>query len=284
MALVPWPAGRPAPPLPSRSPSLLRAIAIQPRLFREPLRAIGRRGRDGTRGNGDGRPVIVLPGMGVGDLATLPLRRYLRARGHDTRGWGLGRHRPDVAATLERLLPRLEALAAEHGRTVALIGWSLGGVVARELARLRPDLVASVITLGAPVRGGLRPTAIAGLFRLQGWDLAEVERLFSAAARVPIRVPLTAVWSRRDGIVAWQACVDTETPGAENLEATSCHWGLGFDPDVLEALAARLATNRCESVTVTDLQRARIGDSYRIPLRNSVTVTGIAPASPAGIR
>lgn len=243
MALLSWPAGEPTPLLPARPPSLLRAIAVQPRLLREPLRAIARSRRDGAIGADVGVPVLVLPGMGVGDLVTLPLRRYLRARGHDARPWGLGRHRPEVDRTLARLQPRLEALAAEHGRSVALVGWSLGGVVARELARLRPDLVASVVTLGAPVRGGLRPTAIAGLFRLQGWDLAEVERLFAAAARVPIRVPLTAIWSRRDGIVAWQACVD-DTPGALNLEATSCHWGLGFDPDVLEAIADGLAKNR----------------------------------------
>lgn len=230
----------PAPALPPRRPAILAAVAIQFRLAREPWRRWRARAELAAAPRGEG-PVLVLPGMGVGDLSTLSLRRYLRALGHDARGWGLGRHRPDAARTLSRLLPRLEELAATARRPVALVGWSLGGVVARELARLRPDLVRRVITLGAPVVGGVRHTAIAGLFRLQGWDLDEVARRVEAASAVPIRVPVTAIWSRRDGIVAWQACVDSRTPGAENLEASSCHWGLGLDPEVLLAVAERLA-------------------------------------------
>jgi hypothetical protein len=91
---------------------------------------------------------------------------------------------------------------------------------------------------------GLRHTAIAGLFRLQGWDLDDVAARVAEAERIPLRVPLTAVFSRRDGIVAWQACVDTRTPEAAHFEARSCHWGLGFDPEVLSTLAARLAPPR----------------------------------------
>jgi pimeloyl-ACP methyl ester carboxylesterase len=184
---------------------------------------------------------MVIPGMGVGDLSTVTLRRFLRRRGWDARGWGLGRNRPDVPRRLAGALDRLEGLAAERGEPVALVGWSLGGVIARELGRLRPDLVSRVATLGTPVVGGLRPTAIAGLFRLQGWDLDEVARLVATANRTPIRVPVAAFWSRRDGIVAWQACVDSATPGAESFEVSSCHWGLGLDPDVLCGLAAWLA-------------------------------------------
>jgi pimeloyl-ACP methyl ester carboxylesterase len=137
-------------------------------------------------------------------------------------------------------LPRLEALVVETGTPVAIVGWSLGGVLARELARLRPDLVRRVVTLGSPVVGGLRYTAVAGFYRIQGWDIEEIDRLVAAANRSPIHVPVTAIWSRRDGIVAWQASVDDFTPGAENLEATSCHWGLGLDPEVLAALPALL--------------------------------------------
>lgn len=232
-ARAPAPASIPA-------PSLLAAIAIQTTLAREPFRRWRARARLDAAPRGDGEPVLVLPGMGVGDLSTLTLRRYLRRHGFDARGWRLGRHRPEVPRTLLRALPRLEAFAAESGRAVALVGWSLGGLVARELARLRPDLVRRVITLGSPVVGGFKPTAIAGLFRLQGWDLDEVERRLAEAERTPLRVPVTAIWSRRDGIVAWPACVERTTPGAENLEATSCHWGLGLDPDVLIALAERL--------------------------------------------
>lgn len=179
--------------------------------------------------------------MGVGDLSTRTVRRYLRRRGFDARGWGLGRNRPNVPRNLARTLARLEALAGERGERVALVGWSLGGILARELARLRPDLVRHVVTLGTPVREGLRATAIAGLFRLQGWDLDAVAALLAAADATPIRVPVTAILSRRDGIVAWPACVDRWAKDVEHFEATSCHWGLGLDPDVLETIAARLA-------------------------------------------
>jgi len=229
------------PELPSKPPSLLAAVPRQLEAFVELARLARARARLAAAPRGDGGPVLVFPGMGVGDVSTRAIRHTLRRLGHDARPWRLGRNRPDVAAFLERLLPRLEALAAARRRRVALVGWSLGGILARELARLRPDLVHRVVTLGSPVVGGFRHTAVAGLFRIQGWNLAEVERLVAEANRTPIRVPVTALWSRRDGIVAWQACVDVATPDVENLEAGSCHWGLGFDPDVLDVIAARLA-------------------------------------------
>ncbi len=223
------------------TPSLLLAIPRQLRLFREPFRRRREHERLAAAPGGRGEIVIVLPGMGMGDFSTVTLRRFLRRLGFDARGWGLGRHRPEVWITLDRLLPRLEALAAERSEPVALVGWSLGGVVARELARMRPDLVRAVVTLGAPVVGGLKHTAIAGLFRVQGWDLDDVARRVEAANRIPLRVPVTAIWSRRDGIVAWQAAIDRDTPAVENVEVGSCHWGLGLDPDVLVRVARAVA-------------------------------------------
>jgi pimeloyl-ACP methyl ester carboxylesterase len=243
MPLVLWPPSSPPPPLPARAPSLMVAGLSQVLLLRELLLRRFRkdlRAELATAPRGDGEPVLVLPGMGVGDISTLPIRRYLRRQGLDARGWELGRNSPDAEATLRRLLPRLTTFVAEARQPVALVGWSLGGVVARELARLRPDLVRCLVTLGSPVAGGFRHTAIAGLFRIQGWNLEEIERLVAEANRTPIRVPVTAIWSRRDGIVAWPAAVDSTTPGAVNLEATSCHWALGLDPEVLAALPAAL--------------------------------------------
>jgi alpha-beta hydrolase superfamily lysophospholipase len=229
-----------APLEPSVRPSLLAALALQPRLLREPWRRRRQSARLANAPIGAGETVLVLPGMGVGDFSTVTLRRFLGRHGFDARGWGLGRHRPEVWKTMPRALALLERTAAETGGKVSLVGWSLGGLVARELARLRPDLVRRVVTLGSPVRGGLRHTAIAGLFQIQGWDLDHVARLVEAADRVPIRVPVTAIWSRRDGIVAWQACV-VEGENADNVEVGSVHWGMGLDPDVLVAVAERLA-------------------------------------------
>jgi hypothetical protein len=236
----PSPPAAPALPASIRPPSLLLAPLRELRALAEPLRWWRARRRLAALPCGDGRGVLVLPGMHVADWTTAPLRRLLRELGHDARGWELGAHGADVAKTLPRALARLEAFATERRAPVALVGWSLGGVVARELARLRPDLVARVVTLGAPVTGGAKATAVSYPYRLRGWDLDEIERAIGAANAVPIRVPVTAIWSKNDGIVAWRACVESVTPGATNVEVRSSHWGLGFDPDALEAIARAL--------------------------------------------
>jgi len=223
------------------APSLWLAPLRELRALREPFRLLAARRRLRRAPDGDGGPLIVLPGMHVGDWTTAPLRRFLRRHGWRAHGWELGFHRADVATTLPRALKGLESRAAKAGRSVALVGWSLGGVVARELARLRPDLARGVVTLGAPVVGGARYVAVSYPYRRSGWDLDRVESLASAASAVPIRVPVTAIWSRRDGIVAGRACIDHATPGATQVEVRSSHWGLGFDPDAWLAIATALA-------------------------------------------
>jgi pimeloyl-ACP methyl ester carboxylesterase len=224
-------------------PSLLLAPWRELRALREPWRRWRARRKLAELPRGDGSPVLVLPGMHVGDLSTAPLRRFLRGLGHDALGWRLGLHGADVTSTLPRALARLEELATERGAALALVGWSLGGVVARELARMRPDLVSRLVTLGAPVVGGARATAVSYPYRLRGWDLDAIAATIDEANRTPIRVPVTAIWSRRDGLVAWRACVDSLTPGATNVEVGSAHWGLGFDPDAWMAIARALALN-----------------------------------------
>lgn len=222
-------------------PSLLALPWREARALREPCRRWRARARLAALPAGDGAAVLVLPGMHVGDFSTAPLRRFLRRKGHDARGWRLGLHGADVARTLPRALGWLEALAAERGSKVALVGWSLGGLVARELARLRPDLVSRLVTLGTPVVGGARATAVSYPYRLRGWDLDAIAAAIDQANAIPVRVPVTAIWSRRDGIVAWRACVERVTPGATNVEVGSSHWGLGFDPDVWAAIARALS-------------------------------------------
>lgn len=230
----------PPPPLPARSPRFLPGFSAQLRLLREPFRRHAWRRLQARTPRGRGQIVLVAPGLGTGDWSTWILRRTLRAGGYDARGWRLGLHRPQIARTLLRLLPQLEEGAAERGEPIALVGWSLGGVVARELARLRPDLVRGVITLGAPVRGGFRPTALATFYRLQGWDPDEVARRFEQAERAPLRIPVLAIFSRRDGIIAWEATIDPENAGVVHRVASSCHWGLGLDPEVLETILEEL--------------------------------------------
>jgi len=131
-------------------------------------------------------------------------------------------------------------LVEEKGTAASLVGWSLGGVIAREVARRHPDLVRRVITYGTPVTGGARHTSLArGSDRGADAETDRVTRRLNASS--PITVPLTVMFSRRDGVVSWQACIDRSTPGVEHVEISSTHLGMGFDPDLWRVVADRLA-------------------------------------------
>jgi pimeloyl-ACP methyl ester carboxylesterase len=189
---------------------------------------------------GDGAPAIVLPGFGAGAASTAMLRAFLRGLGYDARGWGLGRNRGDVAGTVPRLIARAEALHAERGEPLRLVGWSLGGVLARELARERPELVARVVTLGTPVVGGPKYTLAAEFYRRQGVDLDALETQIAEREKLAIERPITAIYSRRDAVVAWQACIDRGNPSVRHVEVEATHAGLGFNPEVYELVARAL--------------------------------------------
>jgi pimeloyl-ACP methyl ester carboxylesterase len=190
---------------------------------------------------GAGQPVLVLPGFGAGDSSTLVLQTYLRFLGYRVRGWRLGLNTGQVRALLPRVQQRVAQLADVAGEPVQLVGWSLGGVLARETARDRPDLVRRVITLGSPIAGGPKYTAMGRVYRQQGVDLDALEAAVEAREATPIRVPITAIHSRADGVVAWQACIDRHSPDVENLEVSATHLGLGFAADVYQLIAERLA-------------------------------------------
>jgi pimeloyl-ACP methyl ester carboxylesterase len=184
--------------------------------------------------------VIDIPGWRAPEVSGLPVRRYLSWLGYDARGWGFGTNLGDPARDAERLTRRVVQIAAETGRPVSLVGWSLGGVIAREVARRRPDLVRRVITYGTPVVGGPSYTAVAAAYSHEIRD--DVRKVTARLdAQRPIRVPITVMYSRRDGIVAWPACLDRVSPHVEHVEVRSTHIGMGIDPDVWEVVAARLA-------------------------------------------
>jgi pimeloyl-ACP methyl ester carboxylesterase len=184
-------------------------------------------------------PVVVLPGFRTGDVSTFPLREFLRRLGHTVDGWGLGVNRGDVPTLIPRVAQEVASLARRHGEPLHLIGQSLGGVLARETARDRPELVAQVITIGSPVVGGPSYTRVAMAYPEQ--RLAEIRRGIAQRNRFPIRVPITAVYSKRDGIVAWEACIDRASPHVEHVEVSSSHLGMALDPTVWRLVAERLA-------------------------------------------
>jgi Alpha/beta hydrolase family len=203
-----------------------RLLAAAPRLARVP--------------RGDGSIVIDLPGWRAPEESGAPIRAFLRRIGWRTYGWGLHANNRDVRSSIGSMERRVSELCESSGRPVALVGWSLGGVIAREVARRRPEQVRHVVTFGSPIVAGPAFTVFSGLY-----NPADSNRIRSLSEsldrRTPIKVPLTVIYSRRDGVVAWQACIDRVSPHAEHFEVTSPHLGLGIDPDVWEIVARRLA-------------------------------------------
>jgi pimeloyl-ACP methyl ester carboxylesterase len=197
-------------------------------------------------GRGDRHPVLVLPGFTAGDSSTVPLRWSLRGWGYWAHGWSLGSNMGPTASLITRLRERLELLYERHGCKVSIIGWSLGGMYARELARLHPEQVRMVITLGSPFRmvQGDRSAAswLADLV-MPEFD-TETTVLLRIAEREhtkpPVPVPTTAIYTRSDGVVRWHTCIDTVDATHENIEVRGSHSGLGFNPAVLYAVADRL--------------------------------------------
>jgi pimeloyl-ACP methyl ester carboxylesterase len=185
---------------------------------------------------------MVLPGFGAGEGSTWILRTVLRRLGYRVHGWGLGVNRGDVPRLMPEVVRAVARLARAEGASLRLVGWSLGGYLAREAARDAPEHVDRVVTLGSPVIGGPKYTATAAFYRARGVDLAEIEAAIEARERTPIRAPITAIYSRADGIVDWRACIDRRSPHVEHVEVASTHIGLGFSPDALRVVAKSLAS------------------------------------------
>lgn len=185
--------------------------------------------------------VTTLPGFGADDRSTWPLRAYLNRIGHDAEGWGFGTNVDSVPETVERVGSLVRRRADRTGGRVALVGWSLGGYIAREVARDLPDFVARVITFGSPVIGGPKYTKASAVFRRLGNDVDYIERQVEERKSVPLAVPVTAIYSRNDGVVSWEACIDDEQNELiEHVEVSSTHLGLGFSRDVFRIVAERL--------------------------------------------
>lgn len=194
---------------------------------------------------GDAHPVLVLPGLLASDSSTAPLRAALQGLGYDARGWSLGRNLGERAAGREgaKLISTVERIADETGRRVSLIGWSLGGIFARLVAARRPRAIRQLITLGSPFAGSPKSTNAWRIFERFSGERAENARTKAIMREIggPPAIPSTAIYSRTDGICAWQNCRDEDSPQTESVEDPGSHCGLGMNPIVLHAIADRLA-------------------------------------------
>ena len=191
---------------------------------------------------GDGHPVLVLPGLVTSDISTTALRAFLNRQGYAVRGWGLGRNFGPRPVIQDGMLALLREMNEKSGRKVSIVGWSLGGVYARQLAKMDPDRVRSVITLGSPFGGHPTATNAWRVYEMvSGKRASDADTSFGGMISSPAPVPTTAIYSRTDGICAWQICVEKRSPIAENIEVQGSHCGLGHNPAVVYAVADRLA-------------------------------------------
>ena len=189
------------------------------------------------RGPEDGPKLMVIPGFVANDRTTLGLQRALAAAGYRVTGWGMGINKGVAADTLDRIAARIEAFGG--GKKIILVGWSLGGVFAREVAKRRPDLVEKVVTLGSPFSGDPRAN---NAWRLYEWiaghpvDQPPVETV--TWEKPP--VPTLAIWSRRDGIVSIRSARGLPGESDRQVELDCSHMGFGVSgrayPKIIEAV------------------------------------------------
>jgi pimeloyl-ACP methyl ester carboxylesterase len=195
----------------------------------------------GRAPRGDGRAVMLLPGLFNSDRSNFVMAWYLRRLGYRVEGWGLGRNRGvrSVGTDAERLIAKIKAFGVEGG-PVTLVGVSLGGILARLVAHRRPDLVRAVVTVSSPYAGDPRATNVWRAFELFTGERVDdpAVRARSAEIAAPLPVPCTAIWSRSDGLVAGAIC---RCDHAEAVEVRSGHLGVQLKPEVLLAVARAVA-------------------------------------------
>ena len=226
----------------SQSPALALLASEPARAF---VDLVASRAPREALASGDGHRVIVYPGLGAGAWSTVRLRSTLAVAGFDSVDWGFGLNRGPRGGLrnwLEQLAAAADAQSARDGRKVSLVGWSLGGIYAREIARAVPYAVRQVVTLGSPFGAEAEATHAGWLYRLLSGSEPPRSPGELQDLRRPLPVPSTSVFSKADGIVPWQGCLQKEGPISENIEVPGVsHLGMGTHRAVLALVAERLA-------------------------------------------
>ena len=193
---------------------------------------------------GDGHPVIVFPGLASDRRTIEPLTSFCRKLGYAIHDWGRSFDAGptgSIGPWLEQLTEDIDKIAASYDDSASLVGWSLGGIYAREVAKRMTGRVRQVITIGTPFAGAPIDTNAGLLYSLLSGKPIKFDRQLHETLRVAPAVPTTSIYSRTDGIVPWQACVQAgERLDIENIEVEGSHWGLGWTNAVLSVIADRL--------------------------------------------
>ncbi len=189
----------------------------------------------------DGAPVVVIPGFMTTDKSTRPMRGFLNDLGYKTYGWKQGRNLGDPKAVYSAI-DYIKTIYAKHQQKISLVGWSLGGVYAREVAKEIPEMISQVITLGSPFSGLQEDSNAAWVYQLvSGQSVKDLDSKLIRNLHLPPPVPVTAIYTKGDGIVSWEYCIEYENrPDLQNVQVQGSHCGLGFNLSVLNVIANRL--------------------------------------------
>ena len=195
-----------------------------------------------TFDKGDNRPLILIPGYGADKWAMRPMKKLLNSVGYKVYDWGHGRNKGHVKTDTDKLAETTQGIFEKYdNQQVTLIGWSLGGVLAREVARLNPEIVREVITLGTPLIGGPKYTVIANKYaKSMKMDLNNYEEEIHAINSQGLSQPITVIYSKSDGVVGWKASIDSYNDHAKNIEVKGSHLGLTVNSQVWKVIVNTL--------------------------------------------
>lgn len=193
---------------------------------------------------GDGHAVVIFPGLATDHQAVAPLKSFCKDLGYDALDWGRGLNtgpQGNVDRWLDGLADDVDEMTQSHDAPISLVGWSLGGIYAREVAKRMPSRARQVITMGTPFAGSPEHTRARLVYRLLNGKKPPSSKALAQRLASPPIVPTTSIFSRTDGVVAWQACIQAgDESHCENIEVTGSHFGLVWNSEVYRVVADRL--------------------------------------------
>lgn len=194
--------------------------------------------------SGDGHPVVIFPGLGADGTSVSVLRAHCQGLGYEAFDWGQGFNtgpRGELNAWLERLADQISDQLAKHAKPATLIGWSLGGLYARELGKLLAPGLRQVITIATPFNGSADDNSACWLSTVLGGSPLSIDPTWMRRLRTPPPIRTTSIYSRSDGVVAWETCRhDKRSRLVEDIEVDGSHMGMGWNREVLNIVADRL--------------------------------------------